>query len=228
MRTIDRKTGSRAEEGRSRQDTLSQIRAAGLQLIYQRGYEGMGLRLLAAEAGIGQSTLYGHYANKQEVLVDLICRHMEELLSCLNRAVPADAPPFARFLTFLRFHLTYHMRRPREVFICYSELRSLEPANLARVTDLRRRYEHALIAIIRDGMAAGVMRRADPRVAAYGLLAMLSGVPVWFDPNGPLSEEAVCAEYIRLAVAAVADPLEAALSDRTIATPLPDAPSRRG
>lgn len=227
MRTIDRKTGSRAEEGRSRQDTLSQIRAAGLQLIYQRGYEGMGLRLLAAEAGIGQSTLYGHYANKQEVLVDLICRHMEELLSCLDRAVPADAPPFERFLTFLRFHLTYHMRRPREVFICYSELRSLEPANLARVTDLRRRYEHALIAIIRDGMAAGVMRRADPRVAAYGLLAMLSGVPVWFDPKGPLSEEEVCAEYIRLAVAAVADPLEAALSDRTIATPLPDSPARK-
>lgn len=225
MRTSDRKTGNRPEEGRIRQDTLSQIRAAGLRLIHQRGYEGMGLRLLAAEAGIGQSTLYGHYANKQEVLVDLICRHMEALLSGLERALPADAPPFARFLAFLRFHLTYHLRRPREVFICYSELRSLEPANLARVTDLRRIYEHALIDILRDGMAAGVMRRADPRVAAYGLLAMLSGVPVWFDPDGPLSEEEVCAEYIRLAVAAVADPLEAALTGRALTTPLPDQPA---
>ncbi|CAM3069598.1 TetR/AcrR family transcriptional regulator [Paracoccus nototheniae] len=214
MRTIDRKAAPRPTEGQNRQDTLSLIRTAGLDLIYERGYEGVGLRLLAARAGIGQSTLYGHYANKQDVLVDLICLHMEELLSCMDKAVPAGAAPFDRFLIFVRFHLTYHMRRRREVFICYSELRSLEPDNHARVTGLRRRYEHALIGIIRDGMAAGVMRRADPRVAAYAILAMLSGVTPWFDPKGPLSEEAVCKEYIRLAVAAVVDPVEAALTGR--------------
>lgn len=206
LRTIDRHASPR-------QDTQALIRAAGLQLIYERGYEGMGLRLLATQAGIGQSTLYGHYANKQDLLVDLICLHMEELLASMRRCVPAEGAPFPRFLEFLRFHLTYHMRRRREVFICYSELRSLEPGNYARVTGLRRSYEQVLIGIIRDGIAAGVMRRADPLVAAYGILAMLSGVTAWFDPDGPMTEDEVCREYVRLAVASVVDPLGATLPD---------------
>lgn len=208
MRTSDRTSGSR-------QDTQALIRAAGLQLIYERGYEGMGLRLLAAEAGIGQSTLYGHYANKQDLLVDLICLHMEELLSSMRASVPTDGPAMPRFLAFLRFHLTYHMRRRREVFICYSELRSLEPDNYARVTALRQVYEQTLIGIISDGISTKVMRQANPRVAAYGILAMLAGVTNWFDPQGPLTEHEICREYTRLAVGAVIDPLESALATYT-------------
>lgn len=196
----------------TRQDTLAQIRAAGLQLIYQHGYEGMGLRLLAAQAGIGQSTLYGHYATKQELLVDLICLHMNELLTSMRRAVPSSGAPLDRYLAFVRFHLVYHIRRRREVFICYSELRSLEPENYQRVTELRQQYEQALMDVIADGMTAGVMRPGEARVAAYSILAMLSGVTTWYNADGPLSEARICDEYTKLATAAVIDPLGIALA----------------
>ena len=205
-RTIDRKM-RRDTTAQPRQDTLDLIRSAGLALIYERGYEGMGLRSLASEAGIGQSTLYGHYATKQDLLVDLICRHMEELLAALKREVPANAPPMDRFLKFVRFHLGYHIRRRREVFICYSELRSLEPENYARVTALRQEYERFLMGILSDGADAGVMRAVEPRIAAYGILAMLSGITHWYRPDGELPEERVQRAYVELALAAVVDPL---------------------
>lgn len=226
MRTIDRLPQVSAEDGKLRQRTIDQIRAAGLQLIYERGYEGMGLRLLARKAGIGQSTLYGHFATKQDLLLDLICLHMDDLLTSLRRHVPEAGPPLPRFLAFVRFHLAYHLRRHREVFICYSELRSLNPDNHARVTKLRGIYEHVLIGIIREGIETGIMRRADARVAAYGILSLLSGVTAWFDSDGPLSEVEVCDEYIRLALAAVTDPLGAVMSMGGTALSPDDGPIR--
>lgn len=214
QRTIDRETDVAGESARPRHDTLEQIRSAGLQLIYERGYEGMGLRLLAARAGIGQSTLYGHYATKQDLLLDLICLHMEELLAALHRAVPDEGDPLDRYLAFVRFHLIYHIRRRREVFICYSELRSLEPENYRRVTGLRKHYERVLIGIITQGVGAGVMRRVDPRVTTYAVLSMLSGITNWYRADGPLPEEEICRTYLELATAAVIDPLGVALGPR--------------
>lgn len=211
MRTDARRKDS-VDQPRSRPDTLSQIRAAGLRLIYERGYEGMGLRLLAAEAGIGQSTLYGHFATKQDLLVDLIVLHMQDLLESVRKSVPNTDDPLKRFRAFVRFHLAYHLRRRREVFICYSELRSLEPANYTRVVALRRDYERVLTEIITQGVAGGVMRRVVPQVASFAVLGLLSGITTWYRADGPLSEAAICEEYTRLALAAVIDPLGVAQS----------------
>lgn len=212
MRTVDRISAISEDQPPARQDTVELIRSTGLQLIYEQGYEGMTLRGLASRAGIGQSTLYGHYSSKQHLLVDLICLHMEELLSSLYRAVPADGAPLDRYLAFVRFHVIYHIRRRREVFICYSELRSLEPQNYRRVTACRKEYERVLTRIIESGVAAGTMRRLEPRVTAYAILAMLSGITTWYREDGPLSEDEICRTYTELAISAVIDPLGLALT----------------
>lgn len=209
--TNQRTTDRHGPEETARPETIDLIRAAGLQLIYERGYEGMGLRHLAAIAGIGQSTLYGHFATKQDLLIDLIGMHMGDLLASLRLALPPDAPPLRRFLAFVHFHLDYHTRRHREVFICYSEMRSLEPENYHKATEWRREYEHVLIDIIAQGVESGVMRRVEPRVAAYGVLAMLSGMQAWYRQDGPLTYAEVSDNYVRLAVASVLDPVNLAM-----------------
>ncbi|EME70024.1 transcriptional regulator, partial [Paramagnetospirillum caucaseum] len=60
---------------------------------------------------------------------------------------------------------------------------------------LRRRYERRLIDILDQGEAAGLFRCGDARVAAYGILSMLTGVCTWFRPHGRLSKEQVIAIY---------------------------------
>lgn len=210
MRTIDRQKVGVDIPG-SRLDTLSQIRAAGLRLIYERGYEGMGLRSLASEAGIGQSTLYGYFATKQDLLVDLITIHMSDLLDSLHEQVPGSGDPLKRYCAFVQFHLTYHLRRPREVFICYSELRSLSRPNYLSVVALRRNYERFLTDIIAQGVASGAMRTLVPQVASFAVLGLLSGITTWYRADGPLSEAAIREEYMRLALSAVIDPLGVAM-----------------
>jgi AcrR family transcriptional regulator len=197
--------------------TMEAIRKAGLRLIYSQGYEAMSLRRLAAEVGIQAGSLYNHITTKQDLLFDLIKVHMDELMERLDQALEGISDPEDRLQAFIAFHVGYHITRKREVFICYSELRSLEPKNYEIVVGLRQHYERKLIGILDDGVAEGRFTVADTTVAAYGILAMLTGVCTWFRPAGRLTKEEVTAIYtgmVRHGLVRAAD-LEIGAEERT-------------
>lgn len=181
--------------GSSKTKTIAAIRRACLHLIYRHGFEAMSLRQLADRVGIRQGSLYNHIETKQDLLLDLITVHMEDLLKELDEALRPGGTAVERLKTFVRFHVTYHVTRKEEVFICYSELRSLEPENFRIISEMRKTYERRLMGILEDGIAEGAFRTTDVKVAAYGILAMLSGVCTWYKPEGPLSEDDISEIY---------------------------------
>jgi AcrR family transcriptional regulator len=189
--------------GSSGAKTLKAIRGAGLRLIFEHGFEAMSLRQLASEVGIQAGSLYNHIATKQQLLVDLIREHMEDLISSLDARLEGVDDPVERLRTFVSYHVTTHMWRKQEVYISTFELRALEPANYARIIRLRRLYEERLNAILDLGVARGVFDLADTRVATFALLAMLTGVCTWYRPNGRLSKEAIVELHTNLALRGV-------------------------
>ncbi|MET0743429.1 MAG: TetR/AcrR family transcriptional regulator [Microvirga sp.] len=192
--------------GSSGPKTVAAIRKAGLHLIYKHGYEAMSLRQLAAEVGIQQGSLYNHIRTKQDLLFDLIMVHMDDLFREFDDSVPAAGPAIDRLKAFVRFHVGYHVNRKEEVFICYSELRSLEAENFRTVCGLRQDYERKLTHILEDGVAEGAFAPSDMKVAAYGILSMLSGICTWFHPEGRLSKDQICALFTTMVLNAVARP----------------------
>jgi AcrR family transcriptional regulator len=204
--------------------TMEAIRKTGLRLIYEQGYEAMSLRQLASEVGIQAGSLYNHIRTKQDLLFTLIQAHMDELLAKLDRTLDGIEPPVERLRTFIGFHVAYHIARKREVFICYSELRSLEPKNYEAVVGLRRVYERKLIDILDRGVAEGVFVTADTGVAANGILAMLTGVCTWFKPGGRLNKDEVIGIYTDMALKGLmrGDGMDGKLPGEVARTALPN------
>lgn len=189
--------------------TMEAIRKAGLKLIYEHGYEAMSLRQLAAEVGIQVGSLYNHISTKQDLLFDLIRVHMDDLFRDFAEAMAKVEGQGAveRLRAFIAFHVDYHIVRKREVFIGASELRSLEPNHYEEIVALRRQYERHLVAILRQGEAEGLFHLGDDgAVAAYGILAMLTGVCNWFRPHGRLGKEQVIALYSDLVLGGLLSP----------------------
>lgn len=186
--------------------TMEAITKAGLRLIYQHGYEATSLRDLAAEVGIQAGSLYNHISTKQDLLFSLLRTHMENLLAELEDALADIKDPEQRLCAFVAFHVHYHINRKQEVFIGYSELRSLDPEHYQVIVEMRRAYEHSLIAILDDGQAQWVFAAQDSAVAAYGILAMLTGVCTWFAPEGRMTAEQVVELYTRMVLGAVKMP----------------------
>lgn len=169
------------------------IRKAGLRLITEHGFEAMSLRQLAAEVGLQTASLYNHIKTKQHLLFELIHEHLTALLEQTDAALAqvAGESPTRQLERFVLHHLTYHLEKKREVFVANFELRGLEPENYKVIVALRRRYEARLIAILDEGVAAGLFDLLDTQVAAYAILAMLTGACTWYRPDGRLSTDDV-------------------------------------
>lgn len=149
------------------------------------------MRQIAAEVGVQAGALYNYIPDKQSLLYDLMRNHMDEVLQAWDDEPRPENDPLAELEAFARFHVRFHLERREAVFIAYMELRNLEPENLDELLKRRKAYEEALTDILRRAREAGLVSISEPKVAAYGVIAMLTGVQTWFKDDGNLSREDV-------------------------------------
>jgi AcrR family transcriptional regulator len=186
--------GARTEEA---------IRKAATRLIARHGYEATTLRMLSQAVGIQSAAVYRYFASKQDMLRDLMVQHMSHLLESWEKARPASSDPLQQLVGFVHFHVEYHMDRPDEVFLSYMELRSLQPKNYRVVVDLRRCYELILRNILDRGVKTGQFHVADVKVATMAIIAMMTGINVWYRARGRLSRRRIVEIYTRLVLNSV-------------------------
>jgi AcrR family transcriptional regulator len=183
--------------------TKERIRRAALSLFAARGYAAVSMRDIADAVGVRPGGLYNHFPGKQDLLADLMRKHMETLLAALEEALEGETAPRDALEAFARFHTSYNIDFPDDVFIAYMELRSLDPGPRAEIGALRDTYEHRLRAILERGAAAGVFTLEDSKVTARMLLAMLTGVTTWYREGGPRSRAEIVETYTATALRAV-------------------------
>jgi AcrR family transcriptional regulator len=162
---------------------------AGLNLIYEHSYQAFTLRQLAEKVGLKVGSLYNYIESKHDLLARLVLAHLEDLLASAARAIPEDGDPIEGIVAFVRFHLNYHIDKKKEVSIGSSELRSLEPRTYRRVVAMRRDYEQILVRLLDRAQGARLISPTDTQVAAYAILAMLTGICSWYSPKGRLTKE---------------------------------------
>lgn len=172
----------------------------------KHGYNAVSMRDIANAVGIRQSAIYNHFSGKQALLVELMTTHLEDVIAAARKTLADVAGPKTRLETFARFHIDYHVEHPDDVFIAYMELRSLEEDGLFKVNALRSEYEDILRSILSDGMAVGLFKIVDGAVHTRALLAMLTGVTVWYREGGQLDRAAVIEYYAQAAIQSVGLP----------------------
>ncbi|WP_433222948.1 TetR/AcrR family transcriptional regulator [Dactylosporangium sp. CS-047395] len=76
--------------GRPPRTSRAQILAAARTVIDRDGWEKLTIRRLAAEVGVGTMTLYHHVRDREDLLVQLLNEHVENLARPELPAVPRD------------------------------------------------------------------------------------------------------------------------------------------
>jgi len=65
---------------------------------------------------------------------------------------------------------------------------------------MRKAYEERLISLLDAGVASGELDVEDTRIAAYAILAMLTGACTSYRPDGRLSPDQVAQYQLKLAL----------------------------
>ncbi|HEY3216173.1 MAG TPA: TetR/AcrR family transcriptional regulator [Candidatus Eisenbacteria bacterium] len=191
-------SASAAATGEPARITEQSIYNAAVRLIFERGYHGTSLRAVAGEVGLQMSSLYYYFPSKQDLLMQIMRRTMSDLMATVERAIAKAADPEGRLRAAIRAHILFHAKRREEAFVVDAELRALAPANYAAVVATRDRYERLFAEVLRDGAEQGQFRVPDAKLAVFALMAMCTGVAVWYRPHGRLSLERVADIYTDL------------------------------
>jgi len=152
------------------------ILAAALDLIAERGPEGLGIEQVAARAGVGKATIYRRWPGKEDMLLDAIGSLGSDLPVPQGRSVRADL--VALLYAFCRE--ATDPRRARLFALLQGEgLRY--PRLLARYTEAVVQPRQAAVAsVLRRGLATGELREnTDIEAATFllngAVLASMSG-----------------------------------------------------
>src|SRR5262252_5959406 len=102
------------QRGSHRAGTFAAIKAAGIRLIYEHGYEAMTLRMLARSVGLESGSLYYHIKDKQDFLFRLLKEIMEANLADLNEKLAGLDDPEAQIQAFICFFITHQWEKKEE------------------------------------------------------------------------------------------------------------------
>ena len=187
-----------------------EIKAQAVRLMAERGFEALSLRQLAAAAGLRPGSIYTHYQSKAQLLREVCCDYLEDLLATWQeRRQRRGQGVRQQLLAFVAVNISFARARPQESRIVRLDARSLDEAGGVLVDELRRQHEVELESILCRGVQEGVFHMADVQVASLGVLYLLQG----FAAAAGVSEaqaSAACADSVLRLVGACGADLHAA------------------
>lgn len=99
MSTIDNMSMNRAE--RRREQTLMQLRQAAMELIFEAGYANLTIRAITERADLGYGTFYLYFAEKDDIVWDLMYRFAEAEAARINEILAGVPFPRREYLSWI-------------------------------------------------------------------------------------------------------------------------------
>lgn len=176
---------------------------AAARTFSRLGYHVATLDDVAEELGVTKPALYYYAKNKDDLLFQCGQLALENLASALDGSDAAGLTGRERLVRFFRQYTA---------MICEDFGRCLvltEPKDLTRISRDknvagRRDMNHAVRAMIRDGIADGSLKACDDRLLSIALFDAFNGVVRWFDPAGPTSLETITEHYLEIFLGGIA------------------------
>jgi AcrR family transcriptional regulator len=176
------------------------IMTASLRLFTRKGFQAVGIRDIAQEAGISTATLYHYMRTKEDLLRALMSDRLHRITTAAQQAMEGLEEPDAQLAALVRTHVISHALYPSHVVD--DELRSLSRGPRKSVVALRDRYEGVWGDILERGnRRSGPFSIPDTRFARLAVIAMCNGVNRWYSAKGPARVDDVADHFADLALA---------------------------
>lgn len=157
-----------------KQDTSDKIMTAAIDLMAEKGYNGVSTQEIATTAGLSEKTLFRHFGSKQNLLETAFDRfhYAEEMRNLFNEKLVFDLP--ADLLLISR---TYHeiMNRNRKMI----QIGIKEEGNLPGFREKTQKHPQQLMEILTDYFTImsekGKIIQTNPELQALSFMMMHFG-----------------------------------------------------
>lgn len=160
-------------------------------LFWRKGYISTSMRDIAAAYGCKPANIYNFFANKEEILFEVLLEEMEQIIAPIKYLEEEDSTtPEEQLRLVIGSHLklTLSYRRSAKLLFDVS-LDNLSKAKRKKIVDLRDTYDRIIRKILRRGMDVGSFREIDEKIAGFMLASMITRTRIWYHPKKGVSVE---------------------------------------
>ena len=168
------------EQNRRRQEIFD----AALDTFIAKGFLETSMREIAELAGMGKSSLYDYFDNKEDILIFVMEEALAGVLNGAKRINDLPLSPEARLRQIIEMHLAYIVENKKLFYLFSYEGRRMSQENQQRAQQGRYAYQDMLRGLIEEGIQQGTFREVDPLVAARMLINTLIPVVYTSRPTG--------------------------------------------
>jgi AcrR family transcriptional regulator len=157
--------------------------AVAYQIIAEKGFEGLRVRDVAAQAGVNIATLH-YYFNTKEDLVKGVVDHLLHLFISIEAPqTPEDSTPApVRQLRQIMADLQYQLETAPEMFVVLTELHlrsQRDPAVQTILSALDNGWRSHITALYQEGLNQNLFNLGlSPNTVASLLIALIKGMSI--------------------------------------------------
>lgn len=161
-----------------------EIFGASVKLFLRHGFQETSLREIAEEAGIGKSTFYDYFENKDEILLWGVQDQIEDLTTEARAIAALPLPASERLRRVMKNHAEYVMAS-KDFFIKLSlQVQRLSLESQKHIQAARHEYQDTIQGIVDDGIREGAFRPVDSLLATRLLIQAVTPTVVASRPTG--------------------------------------------
>ncbi|RJO75117.1 TetR/AcrR family transcriptional regulator [Nocardia panacis] len=192
-----------------------EILDAAAKAFSERGYAATSIDDVADVLGCTKGRIYHYFRTKGDLFIGIHHQALEWALEAIEPAADrTDLGPAEQLREMVHQHAMHLMNRatymgPAQHHIemgLASEGRHKGDA-IARIFEMRRRFEARYVEVMAAGIAAGVFRDADVNLLVKAILGTVNWMHVWFQPDtpqdSPAERQRIAAEIAEYAVRGV-------------------------
>ena len=161
----------------------AEILRGAAAVFREKGFHGAGMREIAAGLNMAPGALYYYFESKNDLLYTCQILSLKRLLASAREIVANDDPADEKLRLLVRAHLGHILDELGGSF-AHIEFHALRPERLQEVVSKRDTYERVVRGVLSEGIAAGLFRKTDVKLAALALLGSLNWTVVWWRPEG--------------------------------------------
>jgi TetR/AcrR family transcriptional regulator, cholesterol catabolism regulator len=174
---------------------LPLILDAAARLFCEQGYQGTTIRDIARAVGILPGSLYAHFATKDDLLVAVYTRGVDQICQAVAASVERRSDPWERLELACVAHLESILRDDDYARVVVRVLPQDVSAVSQRLVQERDRYESLWLALVD---ALPLPRRTDRKALRLMLLGALNWAQNWYRPDGSATPRSLARQFTAL------------------------------
>ncbi|WP_187972552.1 TetR/AcrR family transcriptional regulator [Aquibium microcysteis] len=151
-------------------------------LFDQVGYHGVNMEMIAEAAGLKKPTLYHYVKGKDEILYMMQKAVIVGVRQGIDDRAAAGEPPLNLLRGVYEDIFRQLNEAPGTIRSFFEHGRELRAEHQADIRKERDAFNRVVVKIISEGMASGLIARADPRLTALCFFGVVNWAYQWYNP----------------------------------------------